>query len=145
MSFWANKLNGVKTTPIAPVANRELYGLYNPPVSQQQHIPETFQPQEQYQPSVPMTPGSTCPGCGSTSYSTKVQGHPGTPACPDCGYHPRFQQSGYSRPRKVTPMSAFGQAQQAAATPARQTGDSSNLKASIAALNAGQGEHIYNV
>jgi hypothetical protein len=42
-------------------------------------------------------------------------------------------------------MSAFGQAQQAAATPARQTGDSSNLKASIAALNAGQGEHIYNV
>lgn len=141
MSFWANKLNGTKqTTPIAPV-NRELYGLYTPVPQQQQYIPEAFQPQAQYQPSVPMTPGSVCPGCGSSSYTTKVQGHPGTPACPECGYHPRFQQSGYARPR-TSPAPQQGENK---ATPARQAAQTQTLKGSLALLNAGGGEHIQSL
>lgn len=142
MSFWANKLNGTTPTQQAPLS-RDLYGMYRPveqPIQQPNFNPGPQQPLDNYSPSVPMTPSSMCPGCGSSNYiGVPVEGR--TAACPDCGYHPRFRQSGYSTPRRTTGLRVEGNTAQ----PARQTSDSSSLNASIAMLNAGQGTHINSI
>jgi hypothetical protein len=55
-------------------------------------------------------------------------------ACGECGYHPRFEQSGHGeRSLNTKPGEA---------TPARQSGDSQTMQGQIATLNAGGGDHI---
>jgi len=55
-------------------------------------------------------------------------------ACGECGYHPRFEQSGYGE-RSL-------QTKPGEAKPARQSGDSQTMQGAIATLNAGGGEHL---
>ena len=130
MSFWANKLNGTPTQAPVPV-NRDLYPLYTTPTApQQQSIP---QPTE-YAPSVRLKRGGHCPECGSDKYlpfgSYAI-------SCSECGYHPRFEQSGHGeRSLKTKPGEA---------TPSRQTGDMQTMQGSIAILNTGGGDHIGNI
>lgn len=128
MSFWANAINGVQeSAPPAPV-QRGLY-TYNSP------IPQNYQyqpPQPDYTPSVRMTQGSICPGCGSDRYLGSIGDR--AIACGDCGYHPRFEQTGYGT-RSL-------QTQPGQATPARQTQGGQTMQQSIAVLNAGGGEHL---
>lgn len=135
MSFWANKLNGGSYTPPASPPR----GLYQANYPQPVHSPQTVPtgPQAppvgpQYTPSVKMTQGSTCPDCGSTNYMGLIRN--AAVACPDCGYHPLFQQSGHG-------MRSLG-TDAGQATPARQPANTSNLAASIAVLNAGGGERV---
>lgn len=135
MSFWANKLNG--TPPPAPVLpSRDLYVMYKPPGQSLQidHIPEKPLPTEGYTPSVRLKQGSICPDCGSDKYmpygSYAI-------ACGECGYHPRFEQSGHGE-RSL-------QTKPGVATPARQPGDHQTMAGSIALLNAGGGDHIANI
>jgi len=132
MSFWANKLNGTPAPAQAP--SRDLYGLYTTqaPVTQQQSIQQPQAAQGQYVPTARLKQGGRCPGCSSDKY---MQHGSYAVACAECGYHPRFEQTGYGLPSLASPNG-----QPAAA--ARQTGESSSLKASIAQLNAGQGQHI---
>lgn len=131
MSFWANAINGVQEAPPAPV-QRGLY-TYNSP------IPQNYQyqsPQQAYIPSVRMTEGSICPGCGSDKYpkAEKVMNGFKQGVCAECGYHPSFQQSGYGVPSlKSNPGEA---------TPARQVRGGQTMQQSIALLNAGGGEHL---
>lgn len=130
MSFWADKLNNapVKTTPIP---SRDLYGLYN-----SQTIPNTSPqqlsiPNQEYTPSVRLKEGGRCPGCNSDKY---MQYGSYAIACGECGYHPRFEQSGYGeRSLNTKPGEA---------TAARQSGDSQTMQNSIVTLNAGGGDHI---
>lgn len=135
MSFWASKLNGAPTAP-PQSPPRALYPAnYPPPVQQPQTVPTgpySPLPEPQYTPSVKLTQGSTCPDCGSTNYMGLIRN--AAVACPDCGYHPLFQQSGHG-------MRSLG-ADAGAATPARQPTLTANLGASLAALNAGGGERI---
>ena len=132
MSFWANKLNGepVKT---ATIPSRELFGIYNtPPVIPQPN--STHTQSAEYKPSVRLKEGGRCPGCSSDKYL--VHGSYAI-ACGECGYHPRFEQSGYGeRSLRTKPGEA---------TPARQSGDSQTMQGSIATLNAGGGDHIGNL
>lgn len=132
MSFWANAINGVQNeAPPAPV-QRGLYNYGSP-------IPQHYQyqpPQQDYTPSVRMTQGSICPGCGSDNYLPHPPGQPDRSiACAECGFHPRFMQSGYGTPSL---KSQPGQL----ATPARQYMGGQTMQQSIAVLNAGGGERI---
>jgi ribosomal protein S27AE len=129
MSFWANKLNGepVKQNTIP---SRDLYIPYSQtvpqPLPQQNSISN-----EEYKPNVRLKEGSNCPGCGSDKYMTYGSY---AIACGECGYHPRFEQSGYGeRNLKTEP----GQAQAA-----RQSGDSQTMQGAIATLNSGGGTHL---
>lgn len=135
MTFWANKLNGgTYTPPVSPVRTLNPAN-YPQPVSSHQTVPvEPYRgPTEpQYVPSVRMIQGDNCPGCGSTNYRGRVGDR--AIACPECGFHPRFEQTGYGTPSL--------RAEAGQATPARQPANTSNLKASIALLNAGGGERI---
>lgn len=131
MSFWAEKLGMAEqvATPPSPPVSRDLYGLYNRPVSPQQETPA---PQQTYTPAVRLKQGSICPGCGSDKYMGSHGSY--AIACGECGYHPRFEQSGYGeRSLKSQPGEVKA---------ARQNTNSSTMAASIAALNAGHGEHI---
>jgi ribosomal protein S27AE len=132
VSFWADKLNGepVKTTPIP---TRDLFGVgisstIPQATIQQQSIPE------EYKPTVRLKQGDHCPGCGSDKYM--IYGSYAV-ACGECGYHPRFEQSGYGE-RSL-------QTKPGEATPARQSGDNQTMQGSIATLNAGGGDHIGNI
>lgn len=131
MSFWANKLNNepVKTNPIP---SRDLFSLYNSQTlpaetPQQASIPQN----QEYTPSVRLKEGGRCPGCGSDKYMTMGSY---AIACGECGYHPRFEQSGYGERSLNTKP---GEAQ-----PARQSGDSQTMQGAIATLNAGGGDHL---
>jgi hypothetical protein len=137
MSFWANKISGEPTQQTAPPA-RDLYGLYNPvstpvPQPQQQSIPQ----QDDYKPAsnIRLKQGGRCPGCNSDRY---MQHGNFAVACGECGYHPRFEQSTYGLPSLADDNGT-------PAAPARQTGETSSLTASIALLNAGGGQHITNL
>ena len=133
MSFWANKLNGEQVKPTA-IPSRDLYPVYTAPnippaTPQAQSIPN-----QEYTPSVRLKEGGRCPGCGSEKYMTHGSY---AIACGECGYHPRFEQSGYGERSLQTKP---GEAQ-----PARQSGDSQTMQGSIATLNAGGGDHIGNI
>lgn len=134
MSFWANKLNGeqVKQTNIP---SRDLFGIYNSPTLPQQ-VPQTpsIQQNQEYKPSVRLKEGGRCPGCGSDKYMTMGSY---AIACGECGYHPRFEQSGYGE-RSL-------QTKPGEATPARQSGDSQTMQGAIVTLNQGGGDHIGNI
>lgn len=130
MSFWAEKLGiDPATKSTAPPLSRDLFPMYNRPAPLPQ-MPST--PQQEYTPSVRLKQGSICPGCGSDKYIGQHGSY--AVACGECGYHPRFEQSGYGE-RSL--MSQPGEV-----APARQNTNSSTMQASIAALNAGLGEHI---
>lgn len=131
MSFWANKLNNEPVRQNT-VPSRDLYSLYNsqtPPAEapQQSSIPQN----QEYTPSVRLKEGGRCPGCGSDKYMTMGSY---AIACGECGYHPRFEQSGYGeRSLQTKPGEAKA---------ARQSGDSQTMQGAIATLNAGGGEHL---
>jgi len=132
MSFWANKLNGEQVKP-AVLPSRDLYPVYNSP-----NIPPATPPsqsipsqEQEYTPSVRLKEGGRCPGCGSDKYMTMGSY---AIACGECGYHPRFEQSGYGERSLQTKP---GEAQ-----PARQSGDNQTMQGAIATLNAGGGEHL---
>ena len=131
MSFWANKLNNepVKT---APVPSRDLFSLYNSPaIPQQARQQHSIPANQEYQPSVRLKEGGHCPGCGSDKY---MQYGSYAIACGECGYHPRFEQSGYGeRSLQTKPGEAKA---------ARQPGDSQTMAGAIAVLNTGGGDHI---
>lgn len=129
MSFWANKLNGQQVQP-TNIPSRDMFGV-NPATIPQQTPPPQSIPNQEYTPSVRLKEGGRCPGCGSDKYMTMGSY---AIACGECGYHPRFEQSGYGERSLQTKP---GEAQ-----PARQSGDSQTLAGSIAILNAGGGDHI---
>lgn len=129
MSFWADKLGVTQTSAPTPQPSRDLYGMYNRPAQPQVEQ----QPQQQvYTPAVRLKQGSICPGCGSDKYMAAIGNY--AVACGECGFHPRFEQSGYgerslaSKPGEVVA--------------ARQNTNSSTMAASIVALNQGLGDHI---
>lgn len=126
MNFWANKLSGTQNTA-PPKPSRDLFA-YTTPAPVPQAVPQ----QTVYTPSVRMTQGSICPGCGSDNYRERINDR--AVACPECGYHPRFQQEGYG----VRSLRGEG----VHATPARQPANTQTMQGAIAALNAGHGEHI---
>lgn len=132
MSFWANKLNGTPP-PAPPIPSRDLYVVYQPPGQSVQvdYIPEKPVPTEGYTPSVRLKQGSICPGCGSDKF---MQLGERAVACPECGYHPRFEQSGYGE-RSLS-------VEKGSVQNARQAGDHQTMQGSLATLNAGGGEHI---
>jgi ribosomal protein S27AE len=127
MSFWAQKLNGETVKPTT-VPSRDMFNVYTAPTPPQQNQQQSIQ---EYIPSVRLKEGGRCPGCGSDKYMTYGSY---AIACGECGYHPRFEQSGYGE-RSL--RSEAGEAQ-----PARQSKDSQTLGQSIAVLNAGGGEHL---
>lgn len=132
MSFWANKLNNepVKTSPIP---SRDLYSLYNSQTIPNETPQQLSIPNQEYKPSVRLKEGGRCPGCNSDKYMSYGSY---AIACGECGYHPRFEQSGYGE-RSL-------QTKPGEATAARQSGDSQTMQGSIATLNAGGGDHIGN-
>jgi hypothetical protein len=127
MSFWAEKINGTPSSPPLVVPSRDLFNLYTPQLSQ----PTAVSQQQDYIPTVKTIEGSTCPDCGSNYY--RSFGNYAI-ACGECGYHPRFEQSGHGTRSLPTDPGV--------ATPARQPKGGQTMKQSIAALNAGLGEHI---
>ena len=130
MSFWANKLNGT-TPPSVPMPTRDLYGMYNP-VTTQQALPVQNSIQQEYTPTARLKKGGYCPGCGSDKY---MQHGNYAVACGECGYHPRFEQSGYGTPSLSSPNGK-------PATPARQSSDHQTMNGQLAVLNSGGGDHI---
>lgn len=126
MNFWANKLAGAEVAP-EPQLPRGLF--YNTPAP----LPQPTVPQMQtYTPSVRLIQGSTCPGCGSNNYRGNVGSY--AISCSECGYHPRFEQTGYGTRSLASDTGT--------ATPARQVAGSQTMRGAIALLNAGAGEHI---
>lgn len=128
MSFWANKLNGmpVEQTPLP--TTRELYPPFVPQQNiMQQHLPA---PQPVYTPTSRTTKGSICPGCGSDKYLGRHGDR--AVACGECGYHPRFEQSGYLEPNIRSDE----------ATASRQSGDRQTVQDGLNLLNSGGGDHI---
>lgn len=143
-NFWAKKL-GVSNAPVSQPFHRsnELYPLYTAPQPEQEAVPSQQvavpqgqaqpQPQETYTPTVRMKQGERCPGCGGDKYfraSPNVMAH-----CGECGYNSRFEQSAYGAP------TLRGDANAPVAA-SRQVSGGQTMQASIAALNAGGGEHI---
>lgn len=140
-NFWARKL-GLNSAPApAPFrSSNELYPLYTSSEMGQGAVPSQpmavsqGQVQEEYAPDVRLKQGQTCPGCGGDKYFSPSPSY--MPVCGECGYNPRFEQSGYGeRSLRTEP----GQA-----TPSRQTAGGQTMQAAIAVLNAGGGEHIKN-
>jgi ribosomal protein S27AE len=126
MSFWASKLNGEQPQTVVP--SRDIFNVGIP-------IPQQSQPQgsipSDYVPTVRLKQGGHCPDCGSDKYMSYGSY---AIACGECGYHPRFEQSGHGeRSLNTKPGEA---------TPARQSGDSQTMQGQIATLNAGGGDHI---
>lgn len=124
MNFWANRLNGQQVQAPLPTS-RQLYPALVP-YTPQSPSQETVSPAQSYTPTARMTQGSTCPGCGSDKY--RAFGSYAI-ACGECGYHPRFEQSGYGDSNLRDPGMV--------ATPARQTIGTQTMQGAIAALNAG--------
>ncbi len=140
-NFWARKLGVITAPGPAPFQqSTELFPLYTAPTvaqgavpSQQVAVPQGQTPQAQeYTPSVRLKQGDTCPGCGSDKYFRPSPNF--MPTCGECGYNPRFEQSGYGERSLPT--------KKGEATPARQVMGGQTMEASIAALKVGQGEHI---
>lgn len=130
MSFWPNKINGTPP-PAPPIPSREMFTAFQPVNNTpQQQVPQQSIPQD-YQPSVRLKQGGTCPGCGSSNY---MQHGSYAVACGECGYHPRFEQAGYGE-RSLS-------ADKGAVVAARQSGDHQTMKGSLAVLETGGGEHI---
>ena len=131
MSFWANKLNGEPTkAPVIPT--RDMFGVNSYTTLETKFPQQSIQ--EDYKPKARLKQGGNCPDCGSDKYlpygSYAI-------ACGECGYHPRFEQSGHGERSLQTKP---GEAQ-----PARQAGDSQTMQGSIAILNSGGGDHIGSV
>lgn len=121
MNFWANKLSG-GSAPRQAIPTPFTYATPQQP----QSAPTP------YTPTARLIQGSICPGCGSQRYRPNHGSY--ALACPDCGFHPRFEQSGYGE------GSLRGETE---ATAARQIPmNKFTLKGAIAELNAGGGEHI---
>jgi Zn ribbon nucleic-acid-binding protein len=118
MNFWANKLNGnpVQQTVIP---SRDLFNITGGTAQ----TPEINT--SEYVPSVRLKEGGRCPGCSSDRYMSMGSY---AIACSECGYHPRFEQTGYGeRSLKTKPGEA---------TPARQAeGDFFSLRGAVAQLN----------
>jgi hypothetical protein len=110
-----------------------MFGVGNPQNIPQQtpQAPSIPQQNQDYTPSVRLKEGGRCPGCMSDKY---MQYGSYAVACGECGYHPRFEQSGYGERSLQTKP---GEAQ-----PARQSGDSQTMAGAIVTLNAGGGDHI---
>ena len=138
MSFWAARLNGTPPPPVVP-ASRELYPQYlSVPQEALSTIPQ--QPQSvDYKPTVRMTTGGICPGCGTDNYLPHPPGQPSVAvACNNCGYHPRFAQEGNG----VRVPSAPG----AKVVAARQVDAAgTNIRGQIAQMNANQHANIPNI
>lgn len=141
-NFWARKL-GIDTSPAPAPFQRtnNPFPLYTAPEvaqgavpSQQVAVPQgQVQETQEYAPSVRLKQGEVCPGCGGDKYfrpSPNIM-----PTCGECGYNPRFEQSGYGERSLPTQKG-----EKVAA--ARQATGGQTMAASIAALNAGQGERI---
>lgn len=128
MSFWASKINGTPPPP-APIPSRDMF-IAPQPIPQTQYQPQQSIPQE-YQPTVKLKQGGICPGCGSDKY---MQLGERAVACGECGYHPRFEQSGYGE-RSLS-------IEKGAVKMARQAGDHQTMQGSLAILETGGGEHI---
>lgn len=141
-NFWARKL-GIDTSPAPAPFQRtnELFPLYTAPQvaqgavpSEQMAVPQGQAPQAQeYTPSVRLKQGETCPGCGGDKYFRPSPSF--MPTCGDCGYNPRFEQSGYGE-RSLPTQKGDNVAA------SRQVQGGQTMQASIAALVAGQGERI---
>lgn len=129
MSFWANKLNGEPVKPTT-IPSRDMFQVNPVPLPQQTPQSSSI-PNQEYTPSVRLKEGGRCPGCGSDKYMTYGSY---AVACGECGYHPRFEQSGYGE-RSL-------QTKPGEAAPARQSGDNQTMQGAIATLNAGGGDHI---
>lgn len=130
MSFWAQKL-GMTTqsnTPV-PSPSRDLFPMYNGPAPSPVTAPT---PQQTYTPTVRLKQGSICPGCGSDKYMGQHGSY--AIACGECGFHPRFEQSGYGE-RSLSSQPGEVQA-------SRQPANTQTMARAIQMLNAGQGEHI---
>lgn len=140
-NYWARKL-GVNSTAPAPAPfqrSNELYPLYTAPTvaqgavpSEQMAVPQG-QIQEEYRPAVRLKQGETCPGCGGDKYfrpSPNIM-----PTCGECGYNPRFEQSGYGERSLPTQKGEVVKA-------APQAGNVQRMDIAIATLNAGGGERI---
>jgi len=134
MSFWADKLNGTPSSN-TPIPSRDLFGLYRPVNTLPSNLsPASIPTGQNYNPNVRLKKGGNCPECGSDKY---MQHGSYAITCGECGYHPRFEQSGHGeRSLKTEPGSA---------RPARQSGDQQTMQSSIAVLNAGGGDHISSV
>jgi len=142
-NFWARKL-GLATAPAAAPSfqrSNELFPLYTAPAvaqgavpSEQMAVPQGQTPQAQeYTPSVRLKQGEMCPGCGSDTY---FRSQPSAmPICAQCGYNPRFEQSGYGERSLPTQKG-----EKVAA--ARQVAGGQTMQAAIATLNTGGGERI---
>ncbi|WPH58215.1 hypothetical protein SEA_LUCKYSOCKE_140 [Streptomyces phage LuckySocke] len=141
-NFWARKL-GLSNTAPAPAPfqrSNELYPLYTAPQvaqgavpSQQGAVPQGQVQTEEYTPSVRLKQGETCPGCGGDKYFRATPAN--MPTCGDCGYNPRFEQSGYGERSLPTQKG-----EKVAA--ARQVAGGQTMQASLAVLQTGGGEHI---
>lgn len=126
MSFWEKKLNNERVEK--PKLSRDLYGFPTP----QQSAPQTVSEQVAYTPTVRTIQGGFCPGCGSENYRGNFGSY--AIACPECGYHPRFQQSGYGEPHL----------EDKGASRSRQTGDSQTMDASVAYYRSVQNSNAQN-
>lgn len=140
-NFWARKL-GITTSPAPAPFQRsnELYPLYTSPEvaqgavpSQQVAVPQGQNQAQEYTPSVRLKQGDTCPGCGGDKYFRPSPSM--MPSCGDCGYNPRFEQSGYGERSLPTQKGDKVAA-------ARQVAGGQTMQASLATLQAGGGEHI---
>lgn len=140
-NFWARKLglsNAPAPAPFQP--SNDLYPLYTAPKvaqgavpSEQVAVPQGQNQAQEYTPSVRLKQGDTCPGCGGDKY---FRASPSMmPVCGDCGYNPRFEQSGYGERSLPTQKGDKVAA-------ARQVAGGQTMETSIALLAAGQGEHI---
>ncbi len=142
-NFWARKLGMTNASPAPAPFQRsnELFPLYTTPAvaqgavpSEQMAVPQGQTPQAQeYTPSVRLKQGETCPGCGGDKYfrpSPSIM-----PTCGDCGYNPRFEQSGYGE------RSLPSQKGEKVAA-ARQVTGGQTMETSIAILNSGGGERV---
>lgn len=140
-NFWARKL-GVDTTPAPTPFKRSdtLFPVYAPTEvsqgtvpSQHMAVPQGSDTQrEEYRPTVRISKGDICPGCGGDKYFRAQPSY--MPTCGECGYNPRFEQQAYGAPTlKSDPKDV---------APSRQVGGGQTMQGAIAALNMGQGERI---
>ncbi len=140
-NYWARKL-GLSNAPApAPFqSTTELYPLYTAPTvaqgavpSQQVAVPQGQVQTQEYTPSVRLKQGEMCPGCGGDKY---FRAQPSAmPVCGECGYNPRFEQSGYGERSLPTQKGDKVAA-------ARQVAGGQTMQSSLAELQAGGGVHL---
>lgn len=141
-NYWARKLGMDKSSPAPAPFQRsnELYPLYTAPQvaqgavpSQQVAVPQGQDQTQEYAPTVRLKQGEICPGCGGDKYFRVSASF--MPTCGECGYNPRFEQSGYGE-RSLPTQKGDKVAS------ARQVEGGQTMQASLAVLQAGGGDHI---